>query len=200
MVNVIYNDNIPDRPNNPSQDQPKMQTNTNSLRTLIQVDHVGFGDNHGGYHKVIHQETQTSVNTVAGVNQIFSGVPGVLIVNGVTTQAIPNNGDTQLYTLTGMGGLSQLTGNSAATNGFQWIGDMLMQWGTANVPAQTGSITLPVPFQNNFFNLQMTLDIPGVLGVAASIVRNPSVDLDKFFYRSTAIGASVFVEWVAIGN
>lgn len=53
---VTYNLNIPAGPNNPSNDQPKMQTNTNAIQTLISVDHVGFNTNGtppngvGGHH------------------------------------------------------------------------------------------------------------------------------------------------------
>ena len=34
--------NIPNAPNNPSNDQPKMQTNTNSIDSLVSVDHYTF--------------------------------------------------------------------------------------------------------------------------------------------------------------
>jgi hypothetical protein len=53
---VSYNLNIPDGPNNPSNDQPKMKTNTNAIQTLISVDHVGFNTDGtppngvGGHH------------------------------------------------------------------------------------------------------------------------------------------------------
>lgn len=53
---VTYNLDIPDGPNNPSNDQPKMKTNTNAIQTLISVDHVGFNTNGsppngvGGHH------------------------------------------------------------------------------------------------------------------------------------------------------
>lgn len=53
---VTYNLDIPDGPNNPSNDQPKMKTNTNAIQTLISVDHVGFNTDGsapngvGGHH------------------------------------------------------------------------------------------------------------------------------------------------------
>ncbi len=53
---VAYNLGIPDGPNNPSNDQPKMKTNTDAIQTLISVDHVGFNTNGtapngvGGHH------------------------------------------------------------------------------------------------------------------------------------------------------
>lgn len=207
MTNVPYNTNIPFASNSPSQDQPRMQENTNSLKSLIEIDHVGFGQTFGGYHTIIHQVPQSSVNTLAGINQLFTGVPGTLVVNGNPTPAIPNNGDTQLYSLTGQGGLSQLSGNSTATNteGYQWIGGILIQWGRANISISLGSVNYTVPFPTNIFNLQLTLQIPGAgPAPAVTITRNylegNPVDLDKFFYRATTTGADVFANWLAIGN
>lgn len=48
-----YNRDIPDAPNNPSRDQPKMKTNTNSIDDLIDVDHVSFETALGGFHKQV---------------------------------------------------------------------------------------------------------------------------------------------------
>src|SRR5258708_30758417 len=47
---VAYTRDIPDAPNNPSGDQSKMKINTNSIDTLLQVDHISFNANNGGTH------------------------------------------------------------------------------------------------------------------------------------------------------
>ena len=52
-INVTYNNAIPNAPNNPSVDQPKMQTNTDSIDQIIGVDHVSFNTNDGGWHKQV---------------------------------------------------------------------------------------------------------------------------------------------------
>lgn len=62
MSLFTYNRDIPDAPNNPSNDQPKMKTNTNSTDDLIAVDHVSFNDTPGGTHL---QSTYSSKNTPA---------------------------------------------------------------------------------------------------------------------------------------
>lgn len=76
---------IPDGPNNPSQDQPKMKINNDSIERIIREDHYGFNDNLGGYHNVIHQPEvlaniapvailgigQTYVKTIAGDQELF---------------------------------------------------------------------------------------------------------------------------------
>lgn len=50
MGNFAFIPNIPDGPNNPSQDQPNMKTNTNSDQSIWAVEHLGFNTNNGGTH------------------------------------------------------------------------------------------------------------------------------------------------------
>lgn len=69
--NLPYNINIPDAPNNPSNDQPLMKDNTNSTNTLIGVDHYSFNDDLGGNHK---QVTFGASNTPAAINDANIGV------------------------------------------------------------------------------------------------------------------------------
>ena len=140
-----------------------IRNNLDGTFQTLAIDHVNNngqpGSNPAGYHTIIHQVTQTNVTTVSGVNQVFSGRPGTLVVNGTTTPNIPPNGDTQLYSLTGMGGLSQLTGNRAATNGYCWFGGMLIQWGRGSIPSgsqQQGTINFSPAFPNNCFNISLT--------------------------------------------
>lgn len=56
MPFFAYNRDIPDAPNNPSDDQPNMKTNTNSTDDIIDVDHYSFETtgpvlNIDGFHK-----------------------------------------------------------------------------------------------------------------------------------------------------
>lgn len=127
---ITYNLNVPNGPNNPSVDYPNMQINTNALNTFLSIDHVGFNasPNPNGYHKTIHQvPLNADPATIANIGQIYS--------KNVTVNAIS---DTQLFFRTGLGGISQLTGNSAGTSGYQWIGGTLLQWGTTTASG-TGS-------------------------------------------------------------
>ena len=50
---IAYTKNIPDAPNNPSADQPAMKVNTNSIDTIIAVDHYTFADASSGTHKQV---------------------------------------------------------------------------------------------------------------------------------------------------
>jgi len=60
---LTYTLNIPDAPNNPSNDQPNMKTNTNSISDIIDVDHYTFDKTPSGKHR---QVTLAGKN-VAGV-------------------------------------------------------------------------------------------------------------------------------------
>lgn len=49
-----YNTGIPAAQNNPSNDQPNMLTNTDSINNWVQVDHIGFNDAvNSGKHKEV---------------------------------------------------------------------------------------------------------------------------------------------------
>lgn len=76
MTDVPYYNNIPDGPNNPSQDQPLMKINTNAVDTLISVDHYGFNTNtgFGGEHQQVNlpqKNTPGAITDPASV--VFTG-------------------------------------------------------------------------------------------------------------------------------
>lgn len=50
-MSFTYLRDIPDGPNNPSNDQPNMKINTNSTDDILAVDHVSFNTANGGTHK-----------------------------------------------------------------------------------------------------------------------------------------------------
>jgi len=79
---VAYNRDIPDAPNNPSTDQPKMKQNTNAIDDLISVDHLTFQATNFGKHKQTSFEG-FSAGTVPG------GVPASVAypAAGVATTA-----------------------------------------------------------------------------------------------------------------
>jgi len=145
------------------QTKSTIRNNLDGTFQTLGIDHVNNngspGTNPAGYHTVIHQVTQTSVATIAGVNQVFSGVPGTLVVDGTTTSFVPNNSDTQLYALTAGGALAQLTGYYPTGNGYAWAGGILFQWGTFTMGSDIHSqaVNYPIPFPKNVF-------MPAVIG------------------------------------
>jgi len=102
-TNYDYTTDIPLSTNKPSVDQPNMQTNTNSINSIIGTDHITFeqatGSGVDGYHTVIHFLDQGSTDpaTTTGFGQIF-------------TKTI--SGDQQLFYQSGNGVITQLTNST----------------------------------------------------------------------------------------
>jgi hypothetical protein len=118
-----------------------------------------------------------------------------------TTPTIPPGGDTQLYALSGAGVLSQLTGSSQNTNGYAWVGGILMQWGVVTTPGTTGTVsfaTSNVNFPNNCFNVTLTCRYDGAL-FAASFSLKGLPSKTAFVYTGSTVN-STDLYWVAIGN
>lgn len=61
-MSFTYNNAVPAAPNNPSNDQPDMLTNAQSIASIWSVDHIGFNASNGGTHL---QTTFISKNTPA---------------------------------------------------------------------------------------------------------------------------------------
>lgn len=117
MSNWVYTRDIPFASHNPSADQPVMQTNANSIDSLIQEDHFSFNDNQGGWHKVIHQlnevadpatiptvgQTYVKDNFNSDQNPFFKAGDGIVynIVNrsGSAPIIVPNPGPLTVFTV-----------------------------------------------------------------------------------------------------
>lgn len=206
MTNFTYTRDIPDGPNNPSNDQPPMKVNTNSIADLIAVDHHGFNDNLGGYHNIIHQDAQLlDPSPIPGppqINQVYA--------KGVTPDATGALVDTQLFAMTGLGGISQLTGNHSAQQGYQWIGGTLIQWGLVTPLTIFQSPVIfkdrdsgggTIPFPNNCFCV-FTNPIATATASALTIVIT-SVSKTQFTFTASPFGFPAQYTgfyWLAIGN
>lgn len=182
------------------QTKSTIRNNLDGTFLTLSVDHVNNNGSPGsqppGYHTIIHEVTQSSVSTVTGVNQVFSGIPGTLIVNGTTTPAVPNNGDTQLYSLSGAGALSQLTGFNASGNGYAWIGGVLLQWGSGTSTNSGNFVSFPINFPRNVFSVVCTVYNSGGTPRYISEVNTPS--LNGFTAISQNSTNPIF--FMAVGN
>lgn len=212
MSNFNYNINIPAPNNNPSNDQGLMFTNTNSIFNWAAIDHHGFGDDLGGYHAIVHQDVGTparSVNrtlatapvnfpgAIAGINQLFAA-----------SVVSPSSTDTQLFSITGNGGVSQLTGNLASNEGYVWCAGVLIQWGTIVTSSSSGTVFFADPdrtnciqFPTGIFTVQATFT-----GSSSATTNNTILIRSKNktqFQWATALSAQANYtgfSWVAIGN
>lgn len=185
------------------QTKSTIRNNLDGTFQTLAIDHI---DNNGqpgsqpaGYHTIIHEVSQTSVNTVAGYNQVFAGVPGTLVVNATPTPAIPPGGHSQLYSLNSNGGLHQLTGALATSTGYAWTGGILMQWGTTTASTGDISVSFPVNFPNNAFNVQVT-----AIRAAGTYTTNFAVSnlstTGFSIHNANSSATSLAYYWFAIGN
>lgn len=208
-----YNFNVPNTPNDPSDDQPQMLINTVSIGNLIAVDHVGFSTVNGGYHTVIHQGNAPGNTDPASITNI-----GQLYVKTVTLNSIM---DQQLFFESGQGVVTQLTSGiatSPGTNGYVFLpGGILLQWGFKNGPhggahtftnGDSGSITFPLAFPTNVFTINANLNFNST---TAGVPASSSGEVVSFDTSSiTTTGANFFIAgsgatytrffWIAIGN
>lgn len=226
-MNLNYNNNEPAANNNPSNSQNPLLTNTKSINSWVQIDHHGFGDPIGGYHKVIRQDTaspvQRTVNRVTGTSAgIPNAIPNInqLFAANVVT---PAGTDTQLFSVTGgqaLGQFSQLTGNFASDEGYMWCSGILIQWGNftgsiVNTPSSSITFTSRpncINFPTGLFVVIATpvYNVGGVPlnGRTATITINSDpvfTNTTQFTWRgrtSSTDAADNYTgfRWVAIGN
>lgn len=217
-----YDPNIPAANNAPRNDQPVMQSNAASIQGLITVDHENFGSTTNGYHTIIHQRTGVGTQnlTRTGPTGTFTNVPASipsvnqLIAGNYTPDASVTDTDTQLFSVTGIGGLAQLTGSFGQTDGWAWISGMLLQWGRVIQNFPSGSTTNSVVFKdrigraisfpNNCFVVTTTplVSFASLPSSQASInIRLSTLDREHFDYQFfTNSSQYIGFFWAAIGN
>lgn len=233
---IGYTENVPNGPNNPSDDWTPMHDNTNAIPNWTSIDHVGYNlaaPPNAGWHNLIHQQNQTVGGQIAWDPVLGSGVPAAITATKIANvqQTFPLNytpdttggtADTQLFTMTGNGGISQLTGNFATTEGYVWSGGLLFQWGrvigvTFVLNSRTGTVTFKdrgaapstIPFPNNCFNVQLTQNLVAGGGsftpnsfnnLFVKSISNTSFDWQWVNNWTSAGGATFNFYWFAIGN
>ena len=94
-MNLNYFTNIPFASNDPSIDQPNMQTNTNSISAWVDVDHYGFknASNLGGLH------TQVTMPVLSVIPTRLLSNSGILYTKSVSVYtATPQSANSLFYT------------------------------------------------------------------------------------------------------
>lgn len=197
---------IPNAPNNPADDQPKMQTNYANIKGFLSVDHVTPGTTNDGYHTIVHFNTQGSdPGTVANITQLYT--------KAVT---VGPNTDQQLFMKTGAGFLAQLTNTtgflaqqarfgakasfSGTTGGWTFLpGGLVLNYGFVNSPVNGTTVAFAQPFTNNL--LAVTLG-----GVTASTndktinIMDGSQSTSGFTIITSGTSAFTVLYYIAIGN
>ncbi len=199
MGNFSYVTGIPATNNNPSQDQPNMQTNTDSISGLISVDHIGFGtfDNSGGTHNQVQLKNRPPPLPPGGLQ------------NGYETlySAVVAGSGEIFFTRGALGNNIQLTGPgvpSAIQNGYTFLpGGILLQWGFVNgaVHRVTTPVLFPTPFPtvNGFFSLTLGQVRTDLANGADNINIAATSTMGFSYYNTSGSGITGFY-WMAIGN
>jgi len=230
VATFSYENSVPNANNAPKNDQPDMLQNTQSISGLIAVDHIGFNIPNGGYHKIIHQmgsgtSSQSQNLTRSGVGAVYANKPtNIADINQfLSGQYTPDSTvtatDTQLFSLTGGNVISQLTGSNltdtATSDGYAWVGGILLQWGFVSSTSQTATSTVTfkdrqpgmIPFPNNCFLVNATLVVKNTatmsnIRTAQLVIYGPSVSKTGFnwAYNYETSGISQGFYWFAVGN
>jgi hypothetical protein len=137
-MNFNYTTGIPATNNNPSDDQPDMDINTNSAAAIWEIDHFGFVNAMGGWHKVIRMP-QIVGNTDPA--PVISPTPA----GQIYTRTV--NGDLQLFYESSGGVVNQITNGSTLTRA------------AVNFTVTAGS-PLPVITLNTAYNIDDVVALP----------------------------------------
>lgn len=182
MTNFTYNRDIPDGPDNPSDDQPDMQINTNSIDDLLAVDHVSFNTNKGGFHKQVHLINEAAPPLLDADSALFANT------------FFGNSWPVWQNALGGTNMLSRATIDLA--NGCVSLpGQILLQWGSEPVVAGAGTITFPVAFSTTFsFSLTSLTNSPNPAVAPISTGFSTS----GIAFRDAFNASTVY--WIAIGK
>jgi len=217
MTNFTYNRDIPNPPNNPSQDVPSMKINTNSIDDLIAVDHYSFNVTNGGLHKQVQMPS-------------IIGVPPGLISNTTNLYANAANGASQLFYTNGTSGNGyQLTRSDNANfgtfgtytsygpppagftqdGGWTFLpGGLLFQYGFFGKVGDlggSGTIKFPVAFSpgptNGVFSISMILYRNSASANSVLVLDttgSPTISDFKFIVSNSTSSDGIY--WTAIGK
>lgn len=182
MPNFTYNRDIPDAPNNPSNDQPPMKVNTNSTDDLINEDHYSFNDNNGGLHK------QARIINLLAIPAALSAGMGTLYTklatsSGVNTESniffTPDNSGNE-YQITrpitgSFASFSQIGAFGTVTAGYTmaagWTffpGGMLFQYANVIRAAGISPSTIVVTFPVQFSTANIVISITPICAIGGT--------------------------------
>jgi hypothetical protein len=189
-MSFTYNLNIPAANNNPSADQPNMKTNTNSINSILNVDHFPFAAGNAGRHKQV-----TLTNEAAPG---FTGGNGTLYANLASGQSWP-------FWQNALGSFQLAGQNSVSANGYTTLpGGVILQWGTKtiNFSGSSTSVSFPLTFPNAAFSVTFAcVNNQGNSPSANNIyVRSGTLTTSGFTASNSSSGGTTAIFWMAIGN
>jgi|SRR5665213_1523331 len=211
-MSFIATINLPDGPNNPSDDQPKMEINNNSFIGWANVDHYGYNVNNGGKHQLVSipLDRLTSPGTGA-LEWKYYTKPNLALTSIETFWQRPAKGvngpDIQMTVNVpdGLAGSNApygtpLTGFTQ-TGGVTFLpGGLVMQYGklSATSVGGFGKIQFPFTWAIGAFSITVTA-FSNSPGDDANVNSGFPPTLTEFFY-DTSGGTVPGIYWMAIGK
>ena len=201
MTSFIYTRDIPNGPNDPSDDQGPMQTNTNSIDDLIAVDHVSFGAANGGVHKFVHLLTQ-SVNPAVTAdfsvlfNKVVSGNTELFYRYGSAPQnvfQITNNG-----AIANDNGFSSLVGPAANPLKIVWQGTALDNNGVSI--RNDSPFVFPSPFTTACYSVILSAEKASTGAEGLWVSNGTLTNLGFSIKTSASAGQFTKLYYIAIGS
>lgn len=212
MPLYIYTDGIPNVNNDPSDDQPDMQVNTNSIDGIIGEDHFSFNNINGGLHQKCRLVDQSGIpsGVAGGMGTIYSKLEATSASTKESNLFLTPDATGNQYQLsrtistafTNFGtylAYGTPPGGKTQKGGWTFLpGGLLLQYGIYGVlTATTETIEYPVLFSTAVFVVQCT--VSGTLSRVVNVIPSSVSALNNFqvSINNTSGGNNIF--WTAIG-
>lgn len=199
MPDIPYTTGIPAGPHNPSADQPIMQVNTNSIDTILAVDHFSFNDTNGGWHQQsTYPNLSINPTTASGQLALYSKAGA----SGSDLYMVRDNIAGTVVNLT----TSKISAPTSSSAGISWLpGGILIQWGnvtgfSGSWPTSPQTVTYPTPMSTSTFNVQATFIGPSSSSTGDITIN--SISATGFVWQFSGSPSSSFggFYWQAIGS
>ena len=204
MPLYTYNRDIPAAANNPSSDQPLMQTNTNHIDDIIDEDHYSFDESNGGLHRQVRMPVGTIPTVASGSGALYTKSS-----TGSQLFYTPDNGGNE-YQMTRCISASFTTFSTntsygappatfTQTGGWTYLpGGMLLQYGfygKTGALGSSGTIQFPVTFSTGCYSVTTSLSRSSSGDQSLTV---NSITTSSFLFKSSSSGSDG-VYWQAIG-
>jgi hypothetical protein len=157
-----------------------MLTNFSNINQWVNIDHEDPDTNKAGYHKqcTMFNQAPPGIGTADGTYFVQDGNPW----------------------FQNAGGAFPLAGTDSETgDGYTVLpGGTILEWGRKASPGASGSVTFPLAFPNNCFNVQITQQRNSSSSTQGMYL-NGVPGLSSFDYNGSS-SSSDAIYWVAIGN
>lgn len=205
---LTYNPDIPNPPNVPSVDVPKMQTNTNSIQSFLERDHVPFSNSFAGAHLQANLKN-TATGGTPTLPSLIAGAGYETLYSTTNSDQIGGNSGELYFTRAASSVQIQLTGpgnptanavlnpawNLASAGSTFLPGGILLQWGLTNTVTTPLVITFPIAFRN-----LLCITLGPIASSAGRFFTLTGQSATGFTVSNSTGAGSTGCYWMAIGN